>query len=208
MAQFTVAHNDAADIDQLERLIADRTEATMFKLARVEYQHALYSASFAQYRQAHISLRLFFELSLCCILFSAHEIDIRLWLKDQKDSNWQSIINEQNGVFSKHFVGAFFEEMKEHCDQYRSLAKTLYRECSEFVHGNRQSYEGIDTEISYNPDVLEAWADRADTARLIVKFAFICRHLRDASAEVKNELEDLVLEGFGDLAPIQAIFED
>lgn len=208
LAMFTLAHNDAVDLDQLDKLVADRTEAPMYKLARLEYQHALYSVSTAQYRQAHAGLRLFLELSLCSILFSAHEIDTHLWLKGRKDAGWRSINCEDAGVFSEHFVGAFFEEMKEHCDQYQTLAGKLYRECSEFVHGNRQSFDGIDKEVSYNADILEAWADRADTARLLVKFAFISRHLKSASVNVRDELEELVLEDFGTLAAIQAIFEE
>lgn len=203
---FTVAHNDAEDLDLLDKLLTDRIESTMFQLARTEYQHALYSASFAQYRQAHVSLRLFLELSLCSIFFSAHEIDVRLWLKGAKDSNWQSIISKENGVFSKHFIGAFFDEMKEHGDQYNTLASKIYRECSEFVHGNRKSYAGIDSDILYNSDMLETWADRADTARLIVKFAFLCRYLSEASTDVKIELENLALESFGDLVAVQSIY--
>jgi hypothetical protein len=205
---LATAHNEAVDLDQLNSLLANRPEEPMYELARLEYQQAVFSASIAQYRQAHKSLRLFLELTLCSILFSAHEIDTYLWLRGKKDSSWKAINCENNGVFSKHFVGAFFEEMTEHCDQYRSLAKTLYRECSEFVHGNRQSFDEIDHQIAYNADNLIAWADRADTARLLVKFAFVSRHLKNASIDTINGLEAMVLEDFGTLAAVQSIFED
>lgn len=204
---FTAAHNAASDLDQLEVLLRGRTELEMFQLAKIEYQHALYSASFAQYRQSHISLRLFFELSLCSVLFSAHEIDMHLWLKDEKDSNWTAIISNETGVLSKQFVGAFFPELKEHCDQYRAMAATLYRECSQFVHGNRHSFNGIDGKIKYNAEILESWIDRADTAFRVVKFTFACRYLRGANHEQRSELEQMLLEEFGDLAAIQAQFE-
>lgn len=147
---FTQAHNDASDLDKLIELMAGRPEEEIFSLARVEYQHALFSAAFGQYRQAHVSLRLFLELSLCSVLFSAHEIDTRRWLQGKKDSNWASIISNETGVFSKQFVGVFFEDMKEFGVQYRTLAEKLYRECSEYVHGNRHSFNGIDAEISFN----------------------------------------------------------
>src|SRR6056297_81131 len=74
LREFTAAHNSTQDLDAVEVLVNGRTEAEMFQLAKIEYQHALYSAAFCQYRQSHVSLRLFFELSLCCVLFSAHEI--------------------------------------------------------------------------------------------------------------------------------------
>jgi len=204
--KFVSAHNDAEELDLLERLMAGRTEANMYKLARLEYQHALYSAAFAQYRQAHVSLRLFFELSLSGILFSAHEIDAHLWLKGQKDSNWAAISSNETGVFSKAFVGAFFEDMKEYCPQYLAMATTVYRECSEFVHGNRASFEGIDSQINFHQDILDSWLDRADTVRLLVKFAFLTRYLPHTNGATRNDFEQMALDNFGTLPPIQAIY--
>lgn len=208
IALFASAHNEALDLDMLSRLLIDRAEEPMYQLARLEYQHALFSASIAQYRQAHKSLRLFIELALCTILFSAHEIDTHLWLRGKKDTSWKSINCENAGVFSKHFVGAFFEEMSDHSDQYRSLASTLYRECSEFVHGNRQSFSELGHHIAYNHDSLEAWMDRSDTATLLVRFAFMCRYLKSASSKTKSDLESIMLDDFGTLAEVQAIFEE
>lgn len=204
---FTSAHNSIKDLECLEIFLTGRTEAEMFRLAKIEYQHALYSASVAQYRQAHVSLRLFFELSLCCVLFSAHEIDMCLWLKNQKDSNWSSIISNESGVLSKAFVGAFYSEMKEHCEQYRVMAETLYRECSQFVHGNRSSFDGIDGEMAYNRDILDNWVDRADTALRVVKFVFACRYLEASQRSQRDLVEDMMLGDFGDLPPVQAQFE-
>jgi len=205
-SKFMAAHNDAGDLDSLERLIAGRTEANMYQLARLEYQHALYAAAFAQYRQAHVSLRLFFELSLSGVLFSAHEIDAHLWLKGQKDSNWGAISSNETGVFSKAFVGAFFEDMKEYCPQYLAMANKVYRECSEFVHGNRASFEGIDSQINFLPDIIDSWLDRADTIRILVKFAFLTRYLPHTGGDIRNDFEQMALENFGHLAPIQAIY--
>ncbi|MCE8547429.1 hypothetical protein KBY25_16490 [Ruegeria pomeroyi] len=205
---FAAAHNEAVDLDLLSRLLINRVEEPMYKLALLEYQQAVFSTSIAQYRQAHKALRLFLELSLCSILFSAHEIDTHLWLRGKKDANWKSINCENTGVFSRHFVGAFFEEMADHCDQYQSLASKLYRECSEYVHGNWQSFGEMNHQIAYNANSLETWADRADTARLLVKFAFVCRYLKNASSDTKNELEEMVLEDFGNLPAVQSIFEE
>ncbi|GEM_PF-1429314 len=204
--KFIAAHNDADELDNLVKLMSGRPEENIYNLARLEYQHALYALSFAQYRQAHVSLRLFMELSLSGILFSAHEIDTHLWLKGQKDSNWSSIISNENGVFSKSFVGAFFEDMKEFCSEYLAMAKAVYRECSEFVHGNRSSFDGIDSEIKYHNEIADKWLDRADTVRILVKFAFLTRYLPHASASTKNEFEQMAIEQFGTLPPIQAMY--
>lgn len=207
LGKFTIAHNNALHLDDLGLLMAMRPEAQMFKLARIEYQHSMYAAAFAQYRQAHISLRLFFELSLCSILFSAHEIYTRQWLKGQKDTNWSAITCKESGIFSKSFIGAFFAEMSESGAEYGGLASILYRECSEFVHGNRKSYCGIDGALGFNPDILDGWLDKVDTAKLVVTFAFFCRFLRDASRDNLDKLEQFALDSFGTMPPIQSIFD-
>lgn len=204
--KFIAAHNDADELDILSELMSARPEGNMYRLARLEYQHALYSISCAQYRQAHVSLRLFLELSLSSILFSAHEIDAYLWLKGQKDSNWGAISSPESGVFSKTFVGAFFEEMKEFAPQYLAMAIAVYRECSEFVHGNRSSFDGIDSEIKYHKDIMDAWIDRSDTVSILVKFAFIIRYLPNSDKKTRNRFEQIALENFGSLDPIQSLY--
>lgn len=204
--KFKAAHNDAEELDRLSKLVAGRAEEHMYQLARIEYQHALYALAFAQYRQAHVSLRLFFELSLSSILFSAHEIDAHLWLKGKKDSNWSAISSKETGVFSINFFNAFFEDMKDFCEQYHALSVTLYRECSEYVHGNRQSYAGIDAEIGFNQENADGWLERSDTARLVVKFAFLSRYLPHVTAEIRQEFQDMVLDDFSMIGPMRDMY--
>jgi hypothetical protein len=78
-AAFAKAHNFLADFEALLAAIKQRPEAEIFALAIREYQFALFAASTSSYRHASISLRLFLELSLATILFSAHEIQLRKW---------------------------------------------------------------------------------------------------------------------------------
>lgn len=208
LAVFTSIHNHSKNLDLIKTLTKGRPEEEIYKLALVEFQHGLHLAAFAQYRQAHVSLRLFLELSLTTVLFSAHEINCRLWLNGQKDLNWSSITSKENGIFSKEFTKIFFEGMQDHSSQYCTMAETLYRECSEFVHGNKQSYDGLDSTIRYSADILTQWAERAETAVRVVLFAFFCRYLNLTTQEIKNNLELMALEEFSDLAPIQGIYSE
>lgn len=188
--------------------MAGRPEERMLKLALIEYQHALHAAAFAQYRQANMSLRLFLELSLGAIQFSAHEIDARLWLSGSKDNRWGEILSEDTGVLSKRFCSAFFEELGDHIDQYRTMAKTLYRECSEYVHGNSESYNGIEGEIRVQFEALDEWLERSDTARLIVKFCLVLRFITHADTAVKSEIEDVILEDFSHVTAISSVYQE
>jgi hypothetical protein len=45
------------------------------------------------------------------------------------------------GVISARFASAFFPELKEVVPLYREIARSAYRELSEFVHGNHQTWE-------------------------------------------------------------------
>jgi hypothetical protein len=96
--------------------------------------------------------------------------------------------------------------MKDYCEQYQVLAGTLYRECSEYVHGNHSSYEGVDAGISFNISKLDSWLDRADTARMVVKFAFLTRYLLHVDRNVQNILEELALDQFQYCEPIRDVF--
>jgi hypothetical protein len=96
--------------------------------------------------------------------------------------------------------------MKEYCPQYLAMATAVYRECSEFVHGNRSSFNGIDSKIQFVPEIMDKWLDRADTISRLVKFAFLVRYLPHSDGSVRNSFEQMALENFGDLAPIQAIY--
>lgn len=66
-----------------------------------------------------------------------------IWQRGQCDMSWTQIVDDQNGIFGKQFISTYANDI----DTGRSLelltiAKNVYRECSEFVHGN---YEKLNT---------------------------------------------------------------
>jgi hypothetical protein len=71
------------------------------RLAIREYQFALFAAAGGTYRHASISLRLFFELALATVHFSAYEIKLRKWLSNSGDIVWAALIDSDNGVYAK-----------------------------------------------------------------------------------------------------------
>ncbi|WP_057461934.1 hypothetical protein [Pseudovibrio sp. POLY-S9] len=205
LRNFTAAHNDATDLGLLKLLIGDRPEVAMYEKALVEYEHALASVASGHYRQANNSLRLFAELSLSTILFSANEIHLRLWLMGRKDINWKSVTCLESGVFSKEFANVFFPDLADFGRQYQAIAVTFYRECSEFVHGNPRTYES-DQQIAFKPDLFDDWNDRASAASRVVKFAFILRYTSFADTSTLRKIEPIVLEEFATVQPLQTLF--
>jgi hypothetical protein len=208
MAEFTKSHNFAAEVESLHAAIATRPEASLLVLATREYQFSLYAAAIGSYRHAHISLRLFLELVLASIYFSAYEIRLRNWLAQTNDSDikWSVLSDPENGVFSKGFLSAFHPGMESSGKQYLAIATTVYRECSEYVHGNMHTHTQTDHALKYDGETLRAWASRVDAIRLCVIFAYAGRYLSLLEAEGRNQLEGIMVGYLGHLPAIRQVY--
>lgn len=206
LAAFTRSHNFTPDFELLREVIAGRPESKVLSLAVREYQFALYALAAANYRHAFISLRLFFELALSTVLFSASELKLRLWLANKSDIVWNALVHEEHGVYATSFVSAFEPELASSSKQYSTLAKKVYRECSEHVHGNANTHPESDAPIEFNKDSFLAWTNLADTVRLCFVFAYAARFIKFLSGDERNRLEAIFLESLGTLPAIQAAY--
>jgi hypothetical protein len=177
------------------------------QLALKEYQFALFALTNGQYRHAFIGLRLFFELSLAAIHFSAHELELRFWKKDTQDINWQRMISAENGVLSKNFISAFAPCLVDHAPGFRAIAEKVYRECSEFVHGNAHTHTTLADSFSFSPDVCKQWHDHAKSMFIVLLFAYAARSLGDLKKEEKNNLEASLTSELGHLEGLRALLD-
>lgn len=200
------SHNYLLDYDAIKMAIADRPEVAVLDSAVKEYQFALFALVSGQYRHAFGGLRLFFELMLATVHFSAHEIDYRMWAKDSKDINWSSLRDSQNGVFSTNFIRAFNPGFSDYAKEYLAIAEAVYRECSEFVHGNAGTHAMLPSDITFKNEVFSSWHDKANTMRLAVIFAFSARYLNYVNKEATDRMEPVISDALGSLPPVQATF--
>jgi hypothetical protein len=203
---LTASHNYLADFDALKMAIAERPEVAVLEAALKEYQFALFALVSGQYRHAFIGLRLFFELMLATIQFSAHEIDYRMWINDAKDINWNSLKDNQTGVFSINFIRAFNPAFADSGKQYLAIAEAVYRECSEFVHGNAGTHATLPSDIAFHETSFLSWHQKAGTMRLAIIFLYSARYFNYISSDVKNKLEPIIIDAIGNLQPVQEIF--
>lgn len=203
---LTASHNYLLDFDAIKMAIAGRPEAAVLDSAVKEYQFALFALVSGQYRHAFGGLRLFFELMLATVQFSAHEIDYRLWAKDSKDINWGSLKDSQNGVFASNFIRAFNPDFSDCGKQYLAIAEAVYRECSEFVHGNAGTHAVLPSDITFKKEAFFSWHDKATTMRLAIIFAFSARYLNYVTKEATNLMEPIITDAIGNLTPVQQIF--
>jgi hypothetical protein len=195
-----------ADFSKFSDILKARPETQVCLLAHREYQFALYALSIGNYRHAFISLRLFFELSLAAIDFSAHELRFRRWSARLDDIIWAKLLDGDTGVYSDAFLRPFNAELAPLGRQYSTLASKVYRECSEYVHGNVNTHPELDTPLEFNEALTLAWVDKAKTIRRCIVFANSARFLNFISPEDRNTIEPIVLDVLGDIPAIQAYY--
>ena len=206
LESLIVSHNYLLDFDALKMAVSGRPEAAVFDSAVKEYQFALFALVSGQYRHAFGGLRLFFELMLATVQFSAHEIDYRMWAKDSKDINWSALKDAQSGVFATNFIRAFNPSFSSSGKQFLAIAEAVYRECSEFVHGNASTHAVLPSDIVFQKEAFSSWHDKATTMRLTIIFAFSARYLNYVSKEAKDRMEPIITDAIGNLPPVQEVF--
>lgn len=203
----SASFNFVSEAEHWLRILDSRAEAQLYRTALREYQFALLALAQGQYRQAFMALRLFFELFLGGVFYSANELHLRYWMRGIRDTSWQSISESDNGVFSKVFINAFFSELAEFGQQHRAIATAVYRECSEFVHGNMTTLQFLPGALNYQESTFKDWHEKAKAMRLVTSFVLAARYLKDLDSSQKLLLEAFVLDSLGHLPPIRDVFD-
>jgi hypothetical protein len=201
----SASHSFIKDMERWSEALGRRPEGEMLKAAMSEYQFALLSLVQGQYRQAFMSLRLTMELLLGGVYFSGNELELRIWLKGSRDLIWGAIVEDDGGVFSKKFIGAFLEVLADEGRHYRLIAESVYRECSEYVHGNAATHSQVPGTICFSQEMFESWHEKAKSVRLVTSFALCCRYVLFLDIQTRNSLEAVLLDNLGHLDEVRAI---
>ncbi|WP_156400618.1 hypothetical protein [Caulobacter sp. Root655] len=204
-AMHTTSHNFLKDYGLMLSVMSG-PEKSVFDQACREYQYSLEAIIRGNYRHAFSSLRLSLELFIASVYFSAHLMKLKLWSAGTDDLHWATITDNDKGVFSHAFLGAFNAELGTYRTQYAKLASSVYRECSEYVHGNPITHEDSALNIEFDFDKTIAFHERADTVRLCIIFVFSVRYLSELDGIRLNIIEPVVMDALGTIAEVQGIF--
>ena len=197
-----------AFIDDLALWITElstRPEVPVLQVALREYQFALLALSAGHYRAAFAALRLNLELSFAAIQWSANERELREWRRGQRDSNWAALIDQESGILSKQFIRLFSEGLADEAAQYRASATAVYRECSEYVHGNAHTHRSIPEQLVFDNASFEAWQEKASVVRLTTSFALAARYLSDLNLPGRSRLESMLIDHLGHSVGVRVI---
>lgn len=199
------SHSFIADLDAWLLVLTGRSEVVVLEAAAREYQFALLALSRGHYRAAFGSLRLTLELSFAAVRWSTNERELREWKQSKRDCVWSALIDKENGVLSRQFIHLFTEPLADEANTYRAAAEAVYRECSEYVHGNANTHQVLPATIAFSEELFRSWHEKASTVRLVVMFALAARYLLDFDRGSRERLESVVLAHLGHSVSVRAL---
>lgn len=183
-------------------------QSFMFELALREYTLSLLFVASGLYKQAMDSLRFSLEYTLFSIMLSSNELDYRLWKAHQKDECWSETIHAQTGVYGSVFIQAFAPELKSHGTPLQTLARDVYRECSEYVHGNYKIMQETPLQVEYKDQLFDSFIDKADSVAYLIIFALMIRFWGNLKGSILATLETPIMSYLSTIPEIIALYGD
>ena len=128
------------------------------------------------------------------------------WLRGRYDTKWSSLTGDNEGVVSTRFANAFFPELKESAALYRDVALALYRELSEFVHGNQISWRLTPSTLTHDLRLQNAWLEKLESAANVIIFSLCLRFTKELELNSIELLSPGVLDRLTHVEAIRAAF--
>lgn len=201
--QHQEAHQRLLDVEAVLAQVQGRREYRIFEMAQQLLAEGLYQVSCANYRIAFFCLRSFLETSVAGVRFSAYEYELREWEAGRRDVSWTLLSGDETGCFSPNYANAFLPEIKDEVRHYQGLARRVYRECSEYVHGNPKSFT---LTAQMDAERISGWFELFDAATSAVLFCFFVRYLKDISAgEIGEDLRSILDAELGHFSEIRPL---
>lgn len=193
------------DLTNWESILKKTIDTTILISATKEFELGFQAVLSGQYRYAFIAQRYFVEQMSRFVYLSTNELYLRHWKLGMRDIAWGSLIDKENGVFSKVFIRAFYPDVEEEGQRLMSLSSKLYRESSEFVHGNFEKVNTMPDQIEYQSEMLEKWLEYMETGKLIALFLLFMRFSKGLNsvdiAKIESMAQDELcgIDGFRNL---------
>jgi hypothetical protein len=197
-----------SDIGLWQRRASRHATSILLENARRELSFAIYSASGSLYLQAFANLRLFLELSFASVYFSVREIEWRRWLSDRLDFSWSAALDSDTGVLSSEFVKDFFPQAAKEAPNFGSDAKTVYRNCSQFIHGKTVATGRLPRTVTYRSDILSDWCRNAESAATCVLYLLYCRYADELLPDDDGQLADTLDHSFSHLSSVRTTLRE
>lgn len=201
--ELTNATQRIEDLNCLAKCISNRPEYYVFELALRELNQSFLAALNSHYRQSFSGQRLSLELWFAAIQFSTNELNFRKWKINEKDIVWSTLIDPNDGILSQSMARIYWESTENRVSKYRNIAEKIYRECSQFVHGNNETHDYLPQNFEYSQKVIKAWKNNLDTISLLFTYTFILRFNEDLTHLDYEKLTLPITDILGHLSEIR-----
>lgn len=195
------------DLDIWHNLVKGKEDTTILLSAIKEYEFSFQAALNGQYRYAYTAQRYFLEQMCRFIYLSTNELHLRYWKLGIKDILWSNLIDKDDGVFSKKFIRAFYNEVEAEGAHMIVLSSKLYRETSEFIHGNFDKVDNMPIKIDFDELLLNKWLGFVETNKFVTLFLLLVRFSKDFDSEELSMIEDMVKDELGGMEEFNPLFE-
>ncbi|NIG56963.1 hypothetical protein [Chitinophaga sp. Cy-1792] len=165
---------------------------------------SLLSQGYCLYRNSFSALRLSMEMLFGGIYFSTNLIDFIEWTKSSKDLNWSTINDYNNGILSHRFYKAFFPEIKSDCESYYTRAKDLYRDLSEYVHGNHHTWITDSKALKVEKREVDLFKRCLSSYKEIAIFSLCLRYIKGLNKENLEKIEPIIMENLNHIVSIHS----
>jgi len=198
-------HHLSSCVYEFSGFIHDPQEKIILETVSTQLELSNYNLILGLYRQAFSSLRLALEMGLAAIYFSASKLELHEWLDGRMDIKWSKLIDEDNGVLSKRFSKAFYSDLVDEVESYRSKAIIVYRKLSEYVHGNNETWIDGGIKLVYKEDFFDRYCDFYRIVSETILFSAVCRYAKSFDESERESLQFLP-EEFSHISKIRELF--
>lgn len=204
--QFGKIHHVSAFLYEFSDCLFDTDEKNLLKIVSRQIETSAFNMSLGMYRQAFSSLRLAFEMVLGVVYFSINKLEHNEWINGKNDIKWSRLIDEDSGVLSKRFASAFFYELSTDIVKSNSKAKCLYRELSEYVHGNNETWHNNEIVFKKNDKLINEYFKLFDRFSNIALLILFCRYIKSLDQMSIDNISEFFLEEMSEYSPIREFF--
>lgn len=197
----------ATDFSTWVECLQDIPQSILLKSSLNECATANLFCSQGLYKHAMISLRLCLEHCLYAIHMSSNDFYFRRWKAGQEDMKWATITDGNTGIFSKSFIRAYAPEFEERSAELNGIVSNVYRECSEYIHGNYSKLNCLPGENEFSQDMLSQYISRFQSISYVLSIALVIRFKEQIGSKgLLPTLEDAITHNIGSLPEIQLLY--
>lgn len=199
-----------AFVDDLQKWISycdNLEDYILVKDAQTKCINSIYMCAQGFYKEAISTMRQFFEHMLFVVWLSTNDYKYRLWQSGEYDMSWTQIMDGQNGVFGKQFISVYANDLdEERSVEFLTIAKNVYRECSEYVHGNFEKLSTLSENLLFDASAVEQYVEYFSSIQYLICMALFIRfrHIFNKT-ETLAALEPILSDNLGTLSEIQQL---